>query len=131
MITPRSGHACTGVPGNDFSVLVSGGTKGFDQTAIADSELFDWKTNSWKNVASMKAARFGHAVVAVGEKIFAIGGDDRNPNNILDTIEEYNVNENSWKIIKRKLKKGRSNFGYTLVPHSIFDGCVVSRPLNE
>eukprot|EP00092_Neocalanus_flemingeri_P098524 GFUD01125649.1.p1 GENE.GFUD01125649.1~~GFUD01125649.1.p1 ORF type:complete len:469 (+),score=91.01 GFUD01125649.1:119-1525(+) len=131
MGTPRSGHGCTGVPGDEFSVLVSGGTKGFGQTAMADVEIFNWNSNSWKNVASMKTARFGHAVVAVGEKIFAIGGDDRNQNNILDTIEEYDVTKDSWNIIQTKLKKPRSNFGYTLVPHSIFDGCVVSRPLNE
>ena len=29
--------------------------------------------------------RTGHAVMAVGEKIFAVGEDDRNPNNVLDT----------------------------------------------
>jgi len=131
MSTPRSGHSCTGVPGDEFSVLVSGGASGFGQTAMADVEIFNWNSNSWKKVASMKTGRFGHAIVAVGEKIFAIGGDDRNPNNILDTIEEYDVNKNSWNIIKRKLKKPRANFGYTLVPHSIFDGCVVTRPLNE
>eukprot|EP00092_Neocalanus_flemingeri_P008993 GFUD01009677.1.p1 GENE.GFUD01009677.1~~GFUD01009677.1.p1 ORF type:complete len:515 (+),score=81.44 GFUD01009677.1:118-1662(+) len=131
MIAPRSGHGCTGVPGDEFSVLVSGGTKGFGQTAMADAEIFSWNSNSWKNVASMKTGRFGHAVVAVGEKIFAIGGDDRNPNNILDTIEMYDPKKNTWNIIETKLKKPRTNFGFTLVPHSIFDGCVLSRHLNE
>merc|ERR1711936_861372 len=109
MTTPRSGHSCTEVAGSNFTVLVSGGTMGFGQPAMASAEMFDWNSNSWKNVASMNDARFGHAVVAVGGKIFAIGGDDRNPR----------------KIIETKLKKPRSQFGITLVPHSIFNGCVV------
>ena len=46
---------------------------------MADSEIFNWNRNSWKNVAAMNIGRFGHAVVTVGEKVFAIGGDDRNP----------------------------------------------------
>ena len=35
-----------------------------------------------KSLAQMKT---GHAVMAVGQKLFAVGGDDRNPNNVLDT----------------------------------------------
>jgi len=131
MITSRSGHSCTEVPGSNFTVIVSGGTEGFGQPAMRNAEIFDWNTNSWKNVARMNYARFGHAVVAVGGKVFAIGGDDRNPNNILTSIEEYDINRNSWNVIQTKLKKPRSNFGVTLVPHSIFNGCVISNPLQE
>jgi N-acetylneuraminic acid mutarotase len=133
MSIPRSGHGCSGVPGDDVSVLVSGGTTGFGKNALAYAEIFNWETNSWKNVAEMKTGRFGHAVVGVGvgEKIFAIGGDEKNPSNILDTIEEYDVKKDAWKIMTTKLTKPRANFGYTLVPHSIFDGCIISRPLDE
>ena len=59
-----------------------GGTKGFGQHAIADAEIFHWKTNSWSNAACMLSGRFGHAVVTVGGKVFAVGGDERNPSNI-------------------------------------------------
>jgi len=131
MTIPRSGHSCTEVPGSNFTVIVSGGTMGFGQPAMASAEIFDWNSNSWKNIANMNEARFGHAVVAIGDKIFAIGGDDRNPNNVLATIEEYDFNRNSWKIVETKLKKPRSQFGVTLLPHSIFTGCVVSDPLQE
>jgi len=131
MRVPRSGLGCSAIPGDDYSILVSGGTKGFGQPAIADTEIFDWKSNAWRNAASMKSGRFGHAVVAVGGKVFAVGGDDRNPNNILDTIEEYDMANNSWKMTKTKLRSPRSNFGYTLVPHSIWNGCVITRPLTE
>ena len=131
MSIPRSGHGCTAVQGDNFRVLVSGGTKGFGQPALTGAEIFNWKTNSWETIAQMKMGRFGHAVVAVGDKIFAIGGDDRNQNNVFDTIEEYDVKKNLWSTTGQKLNIPRSNFGYTLVPHSIIDGCVISRPLNE
>jgi len=131
MSIPRSGHGCTAVPGDDILVLVSGGTSGFGKNAVTAAEIFSWRNNSWRSVAEMNKGRFGHAVVAVGEKIFAIGGDEKNPNNVLDTIEEYDVQKNSWKILRTKMKRPRANFGYTLVPHSIFKGCTVSRPLDE
>ena len=131
MNTPRSGHGCTLVPGQDYKVLVSGGTKGFGEAAFEGVEIFDLRRNTWTEAEAMKSGRFGHAVVAVGDKIFAVGGDGKNPHNILDTIEEYDVTSNSWRIIKEKLNKPRANFGFTLVPHSIFDGCVVGRPLDE
>ena len=129
MTIPRSGHGCAAVTGN-FSVVVTGGTQGFGGTALTDAEVFSWSSNSWRKIASMNVGRFGHAVVNVGNRVFAIGGDDRN-NNYMDTIEEYNAKENTWKIINKKLQKARSNFGFTIVPHSIFDGCVIDRPLNE
>jgi len=129
MSIPRSGHGCTTVGGN-YSVLVTGGTQEFGGTALADAEMYSPDSNSWTSIASMNIGRFGHALVAVGDKVFAIGGDDRN-NNYMDTIEEYDAKRNTWTITNQKLKKARSNFGFTIVPHSIFDGCVIQKPLNE
>ena len=129
MSIPRSGHGCTTIGGN-YSVLVTGGTQEFGGTALSNAEVFSPESNSWKDIASMNVGRFGHAVVAVGDKVFAIGGDDRN-NNYMDTIEEYDTRRNTWTIKSQKLKKARSNFGFTIVPHSIFDGCVIQKPLNE
>merc|ERR1712013_929054 len=131
MSIPRSGHGCAGVPGDDISVLVSGGTTGFGKNALTFAEIFSWRNNTWNNVAEMNKGRFGHALVAVGEKIFAIGGDEKNPNNILDTIEAFDVENNTWKLLRTKMKRPRANFGYALVPHSIFKGCTVNRPLDE
>ena len=101
------------------------------QTAMKNVEMFDWNTNTWRGARSMNRARFGHALVTVGAMVLAIGGDDRNPSNILDTIEEYDLDNDSWKILDKKLSKPRSSFGFTLVPHSVFPGCVVSGPLEE
>ena len=126
MKLPRSGLGCSVLPSKNYSIIVAGGTKGFGQHALQDTEIFDWGMNEWKSTANMQTGRFGHAVVAVGDKVFAVGGDDRRPSNLLDTIEEYDIQANSWKTINKKLKIPRSNFGYTLVPHSIFKGCVIA-----
>jgi len=131
MSLPRSGHGCTEIPNKKSSVLVSGGTTGFGHNALVYSEVFDWARNSWETVAEMRKGRFGHALVAVGEKVFAIGGDEKNPRNLLDTIEEYDIQRNMWKTVSKKLKKPRANFGFTLIPHSMFKGCVLNKPLNE
>ena len=126
MKLPRSGLGCSVLPSKNYSIIVAGGTKGFGQHALQDTEIFDWGMNEWKSTANMQTGRFGHAVVAVGDKVFAVGGDDRRPSNLLDTIEEYDIQSESWKTINKKLKIPRSNFGYTLVPHSIFKGCVIA-----
>ena len=131
MISPRSGHACSALPFNDYEILVTGGTSAFNTPATAEGEIFNWNLNSWRKAASMKTPRFGHALVTVGPKVFAIGGDDRNPENILDTIEEYDLKTNTWSIHETRLNRPRSDFGYTLVPHSMFPGCVVSDSLSE
>jgi len=131
MHTPRSGHGCSTIPGEDFLVLVSGGTEGFGESSLDSAEILNTEENEWTVASPMKTGRFGHAVVTVGEKIFAIGGDQKNPHHILDTIEEYDVRNKSWSIVKKKLNMPRANFGYTLVPHSIFVGCQINRPLDE
>jgi len=130
MVNPRSGHGCTMLPGDDLRVLVAGGTKAFGEDNTPDAEIYNWSKNEWANSASMWKKRFGHALVTVGSKVFAVGGgltsDER-----LDSIEEYDVRTDSWKLIETKLKKPRADFGFTLVPHSLFHGCVIENPLTE
>jgi len=120
----RAGHSCSSLPIGNFSILVSGGTRGFGLPAEASTEIFSLEENSWRNVGSMKQARFGHAVVNVGQKVFAIGGEDRK-SNYFDSIEEFDITNESWKIVSQKIQTPRSNFGYTLIPHSLVDGCTV------
>ena len=73
----------------------------------------------------MNERRFGHAVVHIGDKVFAVGGDKKDPSHILDSIEEFNPTTNSWRLMPNRLKKPRANFGFALVPHSLFDGCKI------
>ena len=36
----RSGRGCTAIPGGEFSVLVTSGTQGFGQAAMANAKFF-------------------------------------------------------------------------------------------
>ena len=106
LTSPRSGHGCTTLPVGNSSILVSGGTEGFGQAALATTEIFSLSENTWTHVANMNVARFGHTVVVVGSRIFALGGDDRNSNNF-DSIEEFDINEMKWKMTSNKLRQSR------------------------
>lgn len=126
---PRSGHGCTGLP-NSRQLLVSGGSQDEGSPALSSSLLYSVSSGNmtigkWKPTGSMNEARFGHAIVTVAGRVFAIGGNQRKPDKVTDTVEEYNVDDDTWSYLPQKMKTPRTNFGYTLVPHSIFPGCKV------
>ena len=73
----------------------------------------------------MNQPRFGHALVTVGDKVAAIGGNERRPDEVTASIEEYNSVNRTWSYMNLQMKKPRTNFGFTLVPHSIFEGCKI------
>ena len=74
----------------------------------------------------MTRMRFGHAMVNVGGRILAVGGKERNPDVVLDSGEEFHVNNRSWTNIGRVLAVPRANFGFTLIPHSLIPGCYIN-----
>ena len=73
----------------------------------------------------MKQTRFGHALVKVGDHVVAVGGSKLHPDVMTDSIEEWDQ-DMGWNVLSMKLAYPRANFGYSLVPHSIFDGCKLS-----
>jgi len=92
---------------------------------MSSSEIYDVNENTWSSSYSMKEPRFGHAVVKVGEKILAVGGSRLRPDIITDTIEIFDQ-ATGWTFYPSKLKIPRANFGYALVPHSLFPGCKIN-----
>ena len=85
-----------------------------------------WSNKTWSSVGEMTVGRFGFALVNVGGKVLAVGGDTREGSaNYLDSIEEFNPSTQTWSLTQKKLKFPRSNFAFTLVPHSLFPGCRV------
>ena len=70
--------------------------------------------------------RFGFALVNIGGSVLAVGGDTREGSaNYLDTIEVFDPATQTWSLSEKRLKYPRSNFAFTLVPHSLFPGCRV------
>ena len=92
---------------------------------MTSSEVFSVSDNTWRPVGDMAEARFGHAIVKIGDRVLAVGGSRLHPDIMTDTLEEYEET-NGWRLLEHvKLKIPRANFGYTLVPHSLFPGCTV------
>ena len=58
-------------------------------------------------------------------RIIAIGGKERNPDIVLDSMEEYDPVSGTWTLLSDRLSVPRTNFGATLIPHSIIPGCIV------
>merc|ERR1711915_355806 len=120
--TPLSGHGCTMLP-DSYDILVSGGSRHQTDRSKVGSMVYRWASNTWEDSGWMVEPRFGHRLVAVGRKVFSIGGMERNPDANLDTIEEYNVDTGEWTTSQQKLKKTRAHFGIALVPRSLFPEC--------
>ena len=92
---------------------------------MTSSEVFSVRDNTWRPVGDMAEARFGHAIVKIGDRVLAVGGSRLHPDIMTDTMEEYEET-NGWRLLEHvKMKIPRANFGYTLVPHSLFPGCTV------
>jgi len=115
---PLSGHGCSKLPDSN-DILVSGGSRHQEDNPQWTTFLLSWDDNKWDSVGNMNFPRFGHRVITVGEKVFAIGGKKGYPELFLDTIERYDINARSWSIEARKLTKPRVHFGIALIPRSI------------
>ena len=89
MMTKRMDFGAAAYDGN---IVVAGGWAG--QTGLNAVELYNVQTNKWKNISSMKQQRDDHAVVAVGETFYAIGGDGNN------SVEQLNGLNGEWKNVQ-------------------------------
>lgn len=63
--------------------------------ALASMELFNTSDSSWSSFGTMPTARSAAAVVAVGKKLFVIGGTNYDEN--FKTIEILNTQSNIWE----------------------------------
>lgn len=136
---PRMGHSCTKIPGRN-TYIVTGGSENESSPPTESSLLFSPLNNEfsqWRNTGKMGTPRFGHAIVALGDRIVTVGGKTMiNPDTLTDTIEEYkytvqkpseesSVTDGTFHQISSKLLAPRANFGYALIPPSMFSGCRV------
>ena len=65
-------------------------------------------------------------MVKIGDKVVAVGGSTLHPDIMMDTVETYDETQ-GWSTLPVKLRHPRANFGYTLVPHTLFEGCKISK----
>ena len=93
--TPRAYHAA--VTGADGAIYAIGGVDGAGN-ALTSVERLDPGTNVWAAVASMPTARLGLAACVVGDKIYAIGGE--NSNGVpFATVEVFSTISRTWNSV--------------------------------
>ena len=80
----------------------------------ATCEVYNTKSCEWTELASMNTKRSRFPLVYFQNKVWAIGGHSNK--NVLDTIETYDVGENRWTTIDKKLLQNR--YGHSAVVHN-------------
>jgi len=80
----------------DGKIYVTGGSDGL--TVLRSVEMFDPSENVWRNVASMKVARFKSTLVNGGDgKLYVLGGEgEHEDGRDLSSVEVYNPETDMW-----------------------------------
>ena len=89
-----SGHAF--LP--DGRLLVAGGHSGTDNQGIRDTEIFDYRTNSWSDGPDMQNGRWypTNTTLASGELLTLSGGDTTQQRNLIPEVWQAN---GSWRAL--------------------------------
>ncbi|KNY29731.1 Kelch repeat-containing protein [Pseudobacteroides cellulosolvens] len=81
---------------------------------------YDPVNDKWETLAAMNIPRNNHCVGVANGKIYALGGqDERNEDNILDSIEEYDPSANKWTI-KNPMPDKELQFGTFSLNNKIY-----------
>jgi N-acetylneuraminic acid mutarotase len=109
---------------NDYSYRIEADTNG-DDTYDYNSGVLIWPgatpppPQPWQERASMPTPRYSLAAGAVGEKIYAIGGNSTSTEDYLNTVEEYSPFSNTW-MTKNPMLTARSYFVVGVVNGKIY-----------
>lgn len=102
----------------DETVYVVGGYGLCRQySRLTSVERYDKLTGNWERISDLNMPRSGLGVVAIGGKMYAIGGFDGK--NYLNSVEEYDPKADTWKIIS-PMKQARRAHGAAAVNGYIY-----------
>jgi hypothetical protein len=121
MPIPRAAFGCSALPNNPDKILLVGG-----DPVQKSAGIYNPVTDTWESAASPSIGRKRAAVVQLGNRIFAVGGQDFDLVNT-DTTEEYNVATNSWSFVRGRIVKPKMHFAALVIPMeavtALPDGC--------
>jgi N-acetylneuraminic acid mutarotase len=110
MPTPRAAFGCAALPNNPDKILLVGG-----DPVQKSAGIYNPVSDTWEPAASPSIGRKGTAVVQLGNRIFAVGGQDSNLVDT-DTSEEYNVATNSWSFAAERIVKPKMHIAAAVIP---------------
>jgi len=114
----RFGHSCVNIGGGQ--VLVAGGLD-VDDDWLDSALLYRVDNDTWSTAARMNQKKCCGELVVINGRILYMGGEAGNVN-VVDTIEEYDPEADSWTILDTRLNTPRYWFGASVVPRSLV-GC--------
>jgi hypothetical protein len=121
MLTPRSNHTATllcdlaSVPCNNQKVLVTGGSGGSNDTAIAEAELYDPTSGTFSATGTMGSPRAQHTATLLNDgRVLIAGGKDNNGLS-LATAELYDPKTGEFTPTASPMATGISNQSATLL----------------
>ena len=74
-----------------------------------------WQVNGRSMAGDMTAERFGAQLVTVNGRVFILGGGETGDGNILDTVEELNMEQRTWRRLGVRMKTPRRIFAATVM----------------
>jgi N-acetylneuraminic acid mutarotase len=100
MPTARDGLTATVVAGKIYAIGGCTNCSPFESNPsgvyLGTLEIYDPSSDSWTEGASMPTARWGLAGAAANGEIYAMGGSNVDPPNMLNTVERYDPGSNTW-----------------------------------
>ena len=90
-----TGRFYSGVAALDNKIYVTGGS---DDDYLSSADCYDPDTNTLSQVANMNIARYGHSLVNLHGRLYAIGGYQG-----VASVEVYNPDNNTWTLLQHKL----------------------------
>ena len=115
--TGRQYHACIRIP-NTEKILVTGGHDGYGYSGsyyLNSTEIIDLATQSVTYIGSMNYVRYEHGmgIMTIGneDKVITFGGRN-NSGYLLDSIEVYQEDTQTWELLGNKLSTPKREFGY-------------------
>ncbi|KAL5254853.1 hypothetical protein ACHWQZ_G014332 [Mnemiopsis leidyi] len=102
---------------NDIVYVVGGYGMCRQFSRLNTAERYDQLTGCWEPIASLKEPRSGLGVVAIGRKMYALGGFDGK--NYLNSVEEYDPKTDVWKTIS-PMKHARRAHGTAAINGYIY-----------
>lgn len=85
-------EACSAVHGGKIYVFGDNNSSAFHNTA----QMYDPKTDTWTQLASMPTGRGQAAAAAVNDRIYVIGGNSCLSNCWRNNVEAYDIPTNTW-----------------------------------
>jgi hypothetical protein len=118
MATPHNFSGCVVLPNNGSKVLTVSTAPGADETR---SDIYNIGSNTWTQTGSTLYPRAGASLVALGSRVFAVGGNWKPSSSALSaTAEEYNAGSGSWSLANSSMISGRKNFAILSLPALLF-----------